>query len=246
MSKSVTFKLAGAAALAASSQAYGQIIITPPSNIPGNDPSASPGFVNEFYDVQTGATSASATGPGFTADFEFQYYNIAETGGNYFSTRIIPLLPGDSFAGNGFYFYNADAIPSGAKVGSDNYTFVDSGGSYGSATLAESYGSPATSFSSQQVDQKTFLGFQFTGSDSLIHDGYIELESESYVSPSNPGGLIFFGAAYNSAADALDGSGDITTPAIPEPGTLSSLMLGAAALGGVGLLRRRRSLLAQD
>ena len=57
--------------------------------------------------------------------------------------------------------------------------------------------------------------------------------------------MTFIAAAYNSVADGTaDGlitTGQVGTNAVPEPGTLGALAIGAAALAGVGYKRRRRN-----
>ena len=93
-----------------------------------------------------------------------------------------------------------------------------------------------------------YLGFQFLDTDDgLVHDGWLEIENETYTSATNPGGLIFLGGAYNTVADSAGGTilaGQSAPAAVPEPGTLSALALGAAGLVGVGLKRRRKAALA--
>jgi hypothetical protein len=258
MNKSVALKLAGAAAMAGSTQAYGQIVLlTLPDNIPGSPDSAGriPGS-SEYYDVLAGLSSSSPTddsNPNFHPDFIFSYDNT----GGYFFTTVSGIKTGSATSGvlatgPGPYFYTtvyANAVAKGTNIGLDTPpTFYSNPAP---ATYPSTYltiqGGPNTI---QQPDSPTYLAFQFTdGYDGLVHNGYLELETATYTDESNKGGLIFLGGAFNSvAADAPGGAGDILAGAVPEPGTISSLMLGAAALGGVGLLRRRRAafLIAQD
>jgi hypothetical protein len=226
MEKSLALKLAGAAAMAGSSQAYGQIIqLTLPGNL------VAVPFVEqgEYYNVLTGVST-----PGFVSgdNFKFEIYT-----GYYFFTAAKPLGLKDGVAVNypgGFY---DSAVGFGAKVGSDTYSFTKGpGNSSGALTvLAQSYGTPF-----QQSNTNQILGFQFADGSGNIHNGYLELDSET-PTLTNPGGLFFIGGAYNSKIDGTPG-GDIFT--VPEPSTLSALVLGAAALGGLGLARRRRTALA--
>jgi hypothetical protein len=246
MEKSLTLKLAGAVALAGSSQAYGQILpLTLPTNVPGVPPDGSEN--SEFYTVLSGITSGSPTG----ADFKFEYYN----GSSYFFTGATPIKLTTGVAVNypgGFY---DSAIAFGTKIGTDTYSFTKGFGPGASPSnltvLAQSYpGGPVTSY--MQPNTPTYLGFQFADGSGNIHDGYLELESATYTSPTSPGGLLFLSGAYNATPDIGDGLGDVTAgeapAAAPEPSTLSALVLGAAALGGIGLARRRRTALvtAQD
>jgi hypothetical protein len=251
------FKLAGAAALAGSTQAYGQIVLITPSNLPSNITGYAPTYpaplVTETYDVSAGETN------GGTPDFSFHYWNssyfYAGTGKTYstFYTSVANLKMGAAIASSfqGTPFLYADAISAGTKIGSDTLNFYQPTRLVNPVTYLTYTYQGATVNGLQQPNTPTYLGFQFTGADSQIHDGWLELESETYTSPSSPGGLIFLGGAYNSVADPgadSGGVGDIFAGEVPEPGTISSLMLGAAALVGVGLMRRRRAslVIAQD
>lgn len=236
-------KLAGAAALAGSTQAYGQVIqIAPPTNIPGHAPINNPSPVTtEYYNVLTGATDATQQ-PG--DDFSFSYFNSAyHNNPDYFITSVNGLKPGSAIASTyQFVYLYANALTKGTVIGSDTMQFHQTPNPanfvYNGYLTVSFQGTPS---SLMQPNTNTYLGFQFTDSnDGLIHNGYLELNSVPYTSPSSPGGLFFLGGAYNSIPDGQVG-GDIT--AVPEPGTISSLILGAAALAGVGLGRRRRSAL---
>ncbi len=245
MNKAVAFKLAGAAALAGSSQAYGSIVVvTPPNNLNGFPDDGSQSQEIEGYDFYTGQTNPT-TNP---ADFSFKYNNIpfifdifsnVYSGVQGFNTGG-PTV--NTVAATYTYGYNADQLTVGTKVGNDNplLQFVASYDTIGGPGVLTLTGSTTPQA------EVTYMGVEFTDPSGVLHNGYLELEVVNNT-PSDPGGLFFLGAAYNSlSANAPDGAGDITVEALPEPGTISSLALGAAALGGVGLLRRRRSILAQD
>jgi len=243
MRQSTAVKLASAVALAGSTQAYGQIVPIALSN--GNLTGGAPGSTpdqTEYLDVQTGVFSNTQQ----TDDnFIFGYHN-----GGYFVTSVLGISSSDKVAGSyNFigYLYSA-ALTPGTTIGSDKGTTFYQGNGPASykAYLALVNNSNNSTLSPMAANADEYLGFQFQDTaDGQIHNGYIELESATYTSAGSPGGLFFIGEAYNSIPDnAADGAGDITVEAIPEPGTISSLMLGAAALGGVGLLRRRRSVLA--
>jgi hypothetical protein len=250
MNKAVALKLAGAAALAGSTQAYGQIVtVAAPTNISGFDPNNGTPKTVEFYNVFTGVTTDS-----FVAgdDFRFEYGNFPGYfgGGTLLYTGMkayngLGTEPSPIAATQGAFYVYADALTPGTKIGTDNagLQFISYGAS--STVLAQGYTVTATGndiqSGTQQIDTPTIVGFQVADATGALHNGYIELETQSYTSPTSPGGLVFTGAAYDSIPDGQAG-GDIV--AAPEPGTISSLMLGAAALGGVGLLRRRRSMLA--
>ena len=141
---------------------------------------------------------------------------------------------------NSAYAYSA---AKGSKIGTGGaYKFNQYAGRFTFLTL---YANGSSYNSLQPLNTPTYLGFEFTSTDGLLHDGWLELESETYASASSPGGLIFLGGAYNNVADSAGGTILVgQTAAVPEPGTLSALALGAAGLVGVGLKRRRKAALA--
>jgi hypothetical protein len=243
-------KLAGAAALAGSSQAYGQIIpITPPTNI--TNPSGAVMFMSEYYNVLTGVTNTSGT-PSPTDDFNFSYY--LSTNGN--SSTYVDGLKATSLIASTYavgYLY-ADALAKGTKIGTDTplqFNQISHIPSYPAIYLTdvEGDGTVTTPSNLQQPNVDEYLGFQFLDSnDGLIHNGWLELDSPTYPG-SNLSGITFIAGAYNSIPDSAPGGlGDIAAgeepAAVPEPGSLSLLVLGAAALGGIGLAHRRRAALA--
>ncbi len=84
-----------------------------------------------------------------------------------------------------------------------------------------------------------WAGFEFTEADGL-HYGAIELTTSRYRSATNPGGITFIAAEYNTTPGAA-----VTIPgAGPEPATLGALAFGGAGLAAAAL-RRRRSAAAQ-
>ena len=230
--------LAGAVAVAGASQAYGTVInVAPPTTITGHTPSTA-GTSREYWNPATGTTSAT-TG----ADLiNFGYYNNSST--NEFFTGMY-VLNGTGVVG--YYASNATqyayGLAKGATIGTGaTYaTFGQKAGYYSILSLTYK----GTAYAIQKPGTTYYVGFQFADSkDGLLHDGWVELESDTFTSTANPGGLKFIAAAYNDVSDAAGGTiaiGAVGTNAIPEPGTLSALALGAAALGGIGLKRRRQN-----
>jgi hypothetical protein len=94
-----------------------------------------------------------------------------------------------------------------------------------------------TAYAIMQPNTPYYIGFQFLGADGFQHDGWLEVESDTYASAGSPGGFNFLGGAYNTTPDSQGGT--IIVGQVPEPGTLGALALGAAMLAGVGLKRRR-------
>ncbi len=68
MNKAVAFKLAGAAALAGSSQVYGQIVPITGTALPSDLTAPAGGVVHEYYDILGGTTSST---PGGNLEFDF-------------------------------------------------------------------------------------------------------------------------------------------------------------------------------
>ena len=239
--KSVTFTgLAGAVAVAGASQAYGTIInVQPPSNITGQ--ASTSASVKEFWNVDTGTTAATnAAG----SDVEFGYFNSSTE----FFTGVYGLNGGKAAA------YQYGAAYSAYAYSAAKGQVVGTGGAFkfnqyaGRFTFMTLYANGSSYNSLQATNTPQYLGFQFTAADGLLHDGWVELESDTY-STTNPGGLKFIAAAYNSVADTAGGTiviGQVGTNAVPEPGTLSALALGAAGLAGLGLKRRRQVALASQ
>ena len=234
---------AGAAALAGSTQAYGTIVnLVDPSNIAGHAPSTAASS-KEYYTILTGKTSTKSTG----AQLEFGYLNSSTY--NEFFTGLYGLTTGTKAAA---YYSAAGTVYSyplgkGATIGTGGaYAFNQKAGYFTLMSLVvngTTYG-----FGASSVNTPEYLGFQFLDTaDGLVHDGWLEIENETYTSAASPGGLIFLGGAYNNVADSAGGTilaGQMGTNAVPEPGTLSALAAGAAALVGVGLKRRRKAALA--
>jgi hypothetical protein len=253
-------KLAGAAALAGSSQAYGQIVVITPNMLPANmtNPSPSgtvPGAItniNDYYDVLTGKTTNTSTAGD---NFHFGYFI---SGGGYFSQSYVtglnttgpnPPTPAGLIASvyvpSRGYLY-ADALSQGATIpGALQFYQQGVPGIYLTSVAAD--GTVATPSNFMQPNTDEYLGFQFVDGQNNVHNGWLELDSVTYpggANGANLSGVNFIAGAYNSVAAGPNGAGDILVGEVPEPGTISSLVLGAAALVGVGLLRRRRSAFA--
>ena len=227
--------LAGASALAGASQSYGAIIsVKAPTNITGVATTSA--SLKEYYDFDTGTTSTTKTA---ASDVEFGYYNSSTE----FFTGVYGFNGSKAaayeYGGSGStYTAYAYGIAKGGKIGTGgSYAFAQHTGYF--TLMSFTYnGNPYNS--KQTTGVVEYLGVQFTAADGLLHDGWIALESDTYTSAANPGGLKFLGAAYNSVADASGGTINAgQAGAVPEPGTLSALAIGAAGLVGVGLKRRK-------
>ena len=212
-----------------------------PTNIAGVAPNGN-ASTKEFWDVDTGKTSATSTA---ASDIEFGYLNSSTYNESF--TGIYALHGGSTnayYASNGTHY--AYAVPKGDTIGTGGaYGFSQSTTSFTIMSLTYA----GTAYAIQKPNDIDYVGFQFKAADGLLHDGWIELESVSTDGGATiGGGLKFIAAAYNSVADSAGGTilaGQTGTNAVPEPGTLSALALGAAGLVGVGLKRRQATRAAQ-
>lgn len=235
--KAITFTgLAGAAAFAGATQSYGAVVnvTSLPSNIAGVAPNGNPS-TKEFYDVDTGTTSATKTS---ASDLEFGYLNSSTYNESF--TGVSALKGGSTlaqYASNGSHY--SYALSKGTLIGTGSpYTFSQSTTQFTIMSLTYA----GTAYAIQKPNDIDYIGFDFVAADGLIHDGWLELESVSNDGGATiDGGLKFIAGAYNTTPDAAGGTilaGQ--TAAVPEPGSLAALAAGAAVLGGIGLQRRRR------
>ena len=223
--------LAGAAAVAGSSQAYGAVVnVTPPANIVGHAPAATDNGTRVNIDLN---------GDG-TRDLSILYRNLSETGGTLLLAYIYVGAPGGAAPGSSVgtsisgqaYSYN---LATGTLVGSTS-SFYQKSGYFGH--LVTTYAGTTYGFNS--TGTRLNIGFEFrsTVSTTAPFDyGYISLEVDPYVSAANPGGIQFFQIAYDNTPGTSIAVG---ARAVPEPTSLAALAFGAVAAGGVALKKRRQ------
>ncbi len=215
--------VAGAAALASGSQAYGQIISRPPpTNLPNAATPATAGPVNYDFD-----------GNG-TVDFVYSFRNPQAAGtGVQWQANFSPFTALGINAIDGYLgpFINyANALSSGDPIGPlnnwRNQAQVTMGSRYRSGAIISPYGGFANV---ANTPVRGFLGVRFSIG-GLTRFGWIDAEVRPATGAAGSGGIFFFGAAYEASG------ADIEAGAVPEPGTLAML-----AIGAVGLLRRRKN-----
>lgn len=217
---------AGAAALAAGSEAYGAVVAstTLPANYTPTSTTSNPPY-EPTWDVDGDGTN----------DFQFIFYQIAgNTKGNFLSGvygygGVGVAAPVAYTAAFGVY---VNRLAAGATIGPSstfNQTQTSTGGYF--SVFASRYNK--TLYGQWKTVTDGFLGFEFTEADG-IHYGYVEIKTSRYVSSTNPGGIYFSNAFYETSPNTA-----ITIGAVPEPGTLASLAFGAAVLGGAALGKRR-------
>lgn len=225
--------LMGALAIAGGTTAYGQIIsVATPADFV-----VAPGTVNAppaNWDVNGDAVND------FT--FSYRYNNVATGSGVIWQANMSPFA--GSAATNGLISYAgpfvqyAFARTLGSNVGAgeafSTTTSVTLGSRYRSGGVPSYYGgfaangrTPGT-IANGAVAPGTlaYVGFRFNDFDGT-HYGWILLSV-------GPGSIDFVSAAYQSMPNT-----PIAAGAIPEPGTLGLLALGAVGVVGAAIKRRR-------
>jgi len=207
---------AGAAALAAGTEAYADVVsATPPANFVG----VLSGTAHQApWDVNSDGTP----------DFAL-FWSQATATGNWVSGIYgyggVGVAAAVAYAGAYVTYVNRLAV--GSMVGPASNFAQDPG--YVAAFASRFSGTFYGQFSPPNT--RGFIGFEFTAVDGL-HYGYLELMTSQFVNAGNPGGQTFFRASYETTPNTA-----ITV--VPEPGSLASLAFGAAMLGGLALKRRK-------
>ena len=223
--KNILNGLAGAAALAGASQAYGTVVVRPtPANIVGHDPASttSSATTTRLIDVDGNGTN----------DLQIRYRSF--TSGAYalqqmfvFSNTGQTAAYGPVGANSQYYAYDlaaGDAIP-GANDFGQNATFL-------TQVVTNVNGSD---YAIWLTGERAFIGFSFTNAASQLDYGYIEVEMDAFASAASPGGVKFFSLAYENSG------GPINAGAVPEPTTLAALAFGGIGLAAAAFRRRKKS-----
>ncbi|MBE7211099.1 MAG: PEP-CTERM sorting domain-containing protein [Gluconacetobacter diazotrophicus] len=235
--KNATAGLAGAVALAGGSQAYGAVVsVTPPANF---IPTSGVSSQQIPWDVDGNGT----------ADFEFTF-DQASTNGNweagFYGYGGVGIAAPVGYASASFATITyATRLSAGATISSTSaFAQTPTGTKYFYPTvLGSRYG---TKFYGQFTNHtggaaiRGFIGFEFTAADGQLHYGDIEIATSRYRSATNPGGITFYSAAYNTTAGA-----PITISAVPEPTSLAALAFGAAGAAGAAWRRKRKAQAAE-
>ena len=210
--------------MAGGSAAYGDIVIvTPPADlVPSELPipeTQTGGGIDRFWDVDGDLID----------DFQFNFRQPQVSGGLDWQGNLFPQT-GFSFAQAGPPFLYIHRFSAGDTIGP-------------TPPLGEIFSPPlqqgifASNFNSAPYGQfyapnsRGFLGFQFTNSQGTFF-GYLELQITRASGVGDPG-FQFFSAAYDDTPGT-----PIVAGAVPEPGTLAMLALGAAAV--LAAHKRRR------
>jgi hypothetical protein len=221
--------VAGALALAAGSAAYGAIVVVaPPPNLPNVATPNTAGPLN--WDVNGDAVN----------DFNFTFRNPQAAGnGVQWQANMNTVVPGGNQAVAGYqgpFVRYGSRLTSGQVIGPalpagvtwQNTAQVVLGSFYRSGSTILPYGGFATGAIPSASVVRGFVGFRFDIGGNVRY-GWLDVEVRGSGSAANSGGIFFFGAAYD------DTGAPIAAGAVPGPGTLGALALGAAAC-----LRRSR------
>lgn len=226
----VTGGLSAAAALAAGSGAYANIVVVaPPANLPtAASPTTAP-VVN--WDINGDATT----------DFVFQFRNPQAAGtGVQWQANMNPFAPAGIQAVAGFagpFINYGSKLATGAVIGPvvpapasawENTAQVCLGSFYRSGSTVTGYGGFVNGSVASSSVVRGFVGFRFSVAGNTRY-GWLDVEVRGSGTAANSGGIFFFGAAYE------DSGATIPAGAVPAPGSLAAL-----ALGAVGCLRRKR------
>ena len=225
--KTVLTGLAGAAAVAGATQGYAAIVSIPlPANITGNNPTSTATTpTRRLIDIDgNGTTDLQLAYRSFTTGA----YVIQQSFVYAYTTGAVS---GSAFSATAFYAYEltAGTTPAASSFGS--------AGNYLSHIATHVN---ANDYGFWYLGDKNYIAFSFLNSKTNQTDyGYIQVETDAYVSATNPGGLRFFSAAYdNTGAQIAMGAAPTV---VPEPGTLAALAFGGLGLGAAAYRRRKQA-----
>jgi hypothetical protein len=225
--KSLLNGLAGAAALAGASQAYGTVIVRPtPANIVGHDPASTTSSATTTRNIDVDGNG--------TNDLQIRYRSF--TSGAYqlqqmfvFSNTGQTAAYGPVGTGTAAQYYAYDLQVGDVIPGSNAF---GQSASFLTQVVTNVNGSD---YAIWMTGERAFIGFSFMNpATSMLNYGFVECELDAFGSSVNPtGGIRFFGLAYENSG------GSITAFQVPEPSTLAALAFGAIGLGAAALRRKK-------
>ena len=219
----LTTGLAGAVAIGAGSSAYGSIVVVsvPANIVPATLPQTA--LLTRNWDINSDGTN----------DFQFFFRQPQQSGVDW-QCGIFPLGAGSfTFGTPGFSstFFYAQRFNAGDTISAVPPPGAVQVGSPSEAVLASRFlGSDYGQF--QPPNSQGFLGLQFTTASGTFF-GYIQVKVNRSPGAGQPG-FQFISAAYDNTPGT-----PIVAGAVPEPGTLALLAVGAA--GVVAIQRRRKA-----
>ena len=219
-----TTGLAGAVAIAGGTSAYASIVVV-----------ATPADFVVTPGTATVSVNWDVNGDGINDfTFNYRYPNTASPGpGVIWQANMNPFT--GSQAANGVIGYTGpfvrygSALASGFSIGTggafSTVTQVTLGSRYLSGGVPTYYGGFANSV---PPGTQAYAGFRFNDSGGQVHYGWILLSVRA-------GSIDFVSAAFESTTGTA-----ILAGAVPEPGTMAALALGAVGFVGAVVRRRRQ------
>ncbi len=220
--------VAGAAALAAGTNAYGNVIVV-----------ATPADFVIAPGTATTSVNWDVNSDGITDFiFNYRYPNSTLPSGVIWQANMNPAtgtaLTNQPLGYQGAFVRYAQAFAAGTVFGATppanppgssfgTAAQVTLGSRYRSAGTLNYYGGFAVTVA---PGTPAYAGFRFNVAGQTFY-GYIQLSV-------GPGSIDFISAAYENTPNT-----NIVAGAVPEPGTLAGLAVGAAGLLGYGIRRRR-------
>ena len=172
-----------------------------------------------------GSASASGTSPGapdVTISFTNPWHILSETAGSTYQTNLVPVFPDMSVnvTFNNFSFTGDGATAALVAQNLPEWSFSFNGINYSFDLLSLTNG---------HVGSQAGTGnMSFSGLGIVRADGFEDTPANWSLQGSGAG-LVF----------TLSSS---TTASVPEGGVMSLLGAGVTMLGGIGLMRRKRSI----
>lgn len=235
-SRKLQLGLAGAAAMAAGSQAYGVVVFVPtPADLPAPAPGTA--SVTRTWDVDQNGSND------FT--FVFRYPNTTGATGVVWQTNMNPPAGGNAVGGHpgtfitygtnfvqntligatlptGSSFQTSAQVTLGSVYRSGGVPFAYGGFGNGAPPGAPPPGGQHNPGGGQPQNAEGFVGFRL-GSGANARYGWLQLRTNTTF------GIDFIAAALGDPGETVE------TGVIPEPASLGMLAIGAAAM-----LRRKR------
>ena len=203
-------------------------IETPESGTPGD-----PGYVPAVYSTTVSAPSVGTLTLSYDAPSALTNGSYAWSSLSNLQLNVVfPAAVGGNAVSFNQTHLDFDSAFIYLQVIDGNFFFTNSG-SGGSGTSLSGIGNGAANFingnylfTTQPLDNVTRMGF---GGYVVEYNALYQLVDITGITPENSGGIPIYMGNYGNPTDNL---------AVPEPSALSLLAVG---LGGVAMIRRRRS-----
>jgi len=225
-----TTGLAGAAALAGVTQAYGAVVVRPiPANIAGKDPTTTTSSTTTQRNIDVDGNGTTDIRVGYRS-FTVSGYVIQQSFVQSLTGKTLAYGPVGS--NSQYYAYRlaaGDIIPGSFPLG-QNATFLTH-----VATNIDGSDYGLTGPNAWYLGNRGFVGFNFTNASGQLVNGYVEMQTNAWAGAGTIG-VQFFSLGYESTPGQ-----SIAAGAVPEPSTLAALAFGGAGLAAMAYRRRKAS-----